>query len=123
MGEPLPEEVKFPFDLDIVKTEYLIDPEYVNHLDISVIKAIVNTLIEKIVATRLNSKETKIEIYFRFNHPHIQKIVNFRKRNLPKTNKVISKANDQFSAFAKFISALFLALDDGEPSPPITLKR
>ncbi|MYL55439.1 hypothetical protein GLW08_19170 [Pontibacillus yanchengensis] len=119
MGTPLPEEVKFPYDLDIVKTEYLIEPEYVNHLDFHVVKAIVNTLVEKIVATRINNKETKLEIYFRFNHPNIQKIINFRKTNLPRTQKIISKGKEHITAFSQFLSALFLGFDDGEPSPPI----
>ncbi|MCH4827674.1 recombinase family protein [Planococcus halocryophilus] len=122
LGEPLPEEVKFPIDLEIVKKEYLINPDYINYLDVEVTKAIVNTLVDRIEATRMDSKHTALEIFFKFNHPSIRELIDFRKRNLKQTNlPIVSDVNttseEDYAAFTHFLSDLYVPLAIGEPSP------
>lgn len=122
LGEPLPEEVKFPLDLEIVQQEYLINPDYINYLDIEVTKAIINTLVDRIEATRIDNKHTELEIFFKFNHPTIREIINFRKKSIKQTKlPIISDKNnpskEDFSAFTHFLSDLYVPLAIGEPSP------
>ena len=122
LGEPLPEEVKFPIDLEIVKKEYLINPDYINYLDVEVTKAIVNTLVDRIEATRIDNKHTELEIFFKFKHPSIRELINFRKRSIKQTNlPIVSDINtpskEDFAAFTHFLSDLYVPQGIGEPSP------
>lgn len=119
MGEPLPEEVMFPFDLDIVEKEYLVNPDYLNYLDIEVVRAIVHTLVKEIIATKIDKKHTELEIIFRFNHPTIKEVYNFRKKNMKQTKKVVGSAESKefLNSFTRFLSDLYLGIGNGAPSP------
>lgn len=116
-GEPLEENVRFPSELDFVKVEYLLHEDYYEHLDFEVIRAIIHSLVERIVATKINDKETQLEIFFRFNHPSINSIVEFRK-SLPKAKQKTKEGkNTLITQFTGFLQNLFLGIDDGVPSP------
>lgn len=77
-GEPYQEDMHFPAEIDLVGADYLLHPDFYPHLKFEVFSNLVNALVEKIVVTKLNDKESEIEIFFRLNHPTLKKSFNMR---------------------------------------------
>ncbi|SDO02581.1 Site-specific DNA recombinase [Psychrobacillus sp. OK028] len=116
-GEPLDENIVFPSNVDIVKVEYLLHEDYYTYLDFEVIRAIIQSVVDRIVTKRINENETEVEIFFRFNHPSINEIINFKKQTMKSKQKQRKETVNQ--AVMGFLSKLFLGIDYIVPSPYI----
>lgn len=82
-------------------------------------------MVEKIIATKINDKETEIEIIFRLNHPSIKMLVDFRKtlnKKKLETKKRTGKEEEKekesvFSKMLGFVEQLYLGIAHSAQSP------
>lgn len=77
LGEPLEEDIKFPEVKGVFK-EGLLTDFYYQHIRFEVLQKLFSSLIDKIEIRKVDSKTSEIEIYFRLNHPSIQKLITAR---------------------------------------------
>ena len=120
-GEPFQEDMHFPAEIDLVGSEFLLHPDYYPHLKFEVFSAIVNNLVEKIEVTKLNDKESEIEIFFRINHPTLKKAFNMRSLFNRKKLSAKSRNGETKETIMSKILGIFedfsLGIAHGVPSP------
>ncbi|MFJ7369373.1 recombinase family protein [Lysinibacillus sp. NPDC098008] len=126
-GEPLQEDMKFPRNIKQIKGEWLFEEIYYNHLKFEVMVSIFEQLIDHIKATKINDKETQIDIYFKFNHPSVHQLVDFRaalnKKKLITKTRTKEEKEAVTSKIIGFISDLYLGIANRVPSPYIRFHR
>lgn len=125
-GEPFQEDMHFPAEIDIVKSEFLLHPDYYPHLKFEVFSAIVNNLVERIEVTKLNEKESEIEIFFRINHPTLKKAFNMRSLFNRKKLSAKSRSGESKETIMSKILGIFedfsLGIAHSGPSPFYEIK-